>query len=51
VIDVGFKRLAAAVRVGSAETVCRAALATLSDEDRRDDIAIIAIGRTNPAPS
>jgi len=47
-IDIGIGRLAAAVPLEPAETVCAAVMATLDTENPNDDIALLVIRRTAP---
>ncbi|MET7877167.1 PP2C family protein-serine/threonine phosphatase [Micromonospora profundi] len=47
-IDTGIGRLAAAVPLEPAETVCAAVMATLDTENPNDDIALLVIRRTAP---
>lgn len=42
-IDVGFDRLCAAIRPGSAETVCATVMAELNIEQPVDDVALLAL--------
>ncbi|MFD6564390.1 PP2C family protein-serine/threonine phosphatase [Micromonospora profundi] len=47
-IDIGIGRLAAAVPLEPAETVCASVMATLDTENPNDDIALLVIRRTAP---
>ncbi|MFF0171711.1 PP2C family protein-serine/threonine phosphatase [Micromonospora profundi] len=47
-IDTGIDRLAAAVPLESADTVCASVMATLDTENPNDDIALLVIRRTAP---